>query len=460
MIKHVFAFFFGSVMLLFIFACNTNKDFTIGEELVNTKTNILSIDTCTIWSSTVKIDSVRTSGSGKALIGSFTEPIDIKNLETSTESNIDLGTIKADTYFEMALPTSTVSIDNEAVYESLTLSMKFSHDYYGDTTKSFTVEAYRINRKKDILGVSDILGITGFLYNTSRFTTSEFLGSKTVMPRPSRNDSVYITLSDDLGQDLFGKIKRQDDSITDQTKFIKYFKGFALKAPDAKAILGFNVADTSLFMRLHYHIGGVKYSLNFNVHQITGTNGNTYAQFNHVEVNRPLSPLDASLKKLENSVYSSRTKNQTYCQGSTGLMTKLEFPYLSKLLQVGSNIKILKAELILCPVKGSYKTIRLPNYLYLNYTDNLNTIGSFLSNGQSILTPVLTLDEQYGEQTQYSFDLTSFITSAVNQTTTSIPALEVSISSDLNYTTLKRVVLGDGIRGVNTAKLKILYWRY
>ena len=49
----------------------------------------------------------------------------------------------------------------------------------------------------------------------------------------------------------------------------------------------------------------------------------------------------ASLEKVD----ASRTAQQTFVEGALGLQTKLEFPYLTNLLDYGTNLTITSAEL-------------------------------------------------------------------------------------------------------------------
>lgn len=449
MAKQFFALFPVTISLLF-FSCSNNNTFTMGEELVDIKTNIISSDTSTIWSYTVKRDSVITSGFNKALIGVYQDR--------------ELGTITASTYLEIGIPGSSTITDVSAVYDSITLGLKFSHYYYGDTTKPYTIKAYKLTESmEDRLTVNG-----GYLYNTTalKYDESNLVGSATVIPKPSKNDSIVLSLSNNFGQDLFNKFKYQTTEVLNTNNFLKYLKGFILKPGNASsAILGFGARDTSLHMRLYYTYSGSNGStihtfLNFSVNTMYVNSTQTYVQFNNINVSRNSSDPLNSLHKLEDVVPSTATNNQTYCQEGTGLITKLEFPYLKQMLQTGTNVKILKAELILCPIRASYYSVTLPKNLYLNYTDNLNTFGSYLTSQGNTLVPTLTIDEHYNEKTQYSFDLTSYIASAITQTSSTIPALEVSIPYEQNNMTLSRVILGDALHKVNTAKLRILYWRY
>jgi hypothetical protein len=422
----------------------------MGEELVDIKTNITSIDTATIWSYTVKRDSVVTSGFNTALIGVYEDG--------------DFGKITTSTCFEFSKPSTGNITDVSAVYDSITLGLNYSHYYYGDTSQLYTVEAYKITENLE----DRFSANSGYLYNNTviNYDADNLLGTATVKPRPSRYDSIVIRISDQFGEDLFNNIKTQTSQVTNSTEFLKYLKGFTIKpGNNSKAILGFGVADTSLHLRLYYTYQSndaktIHTFLNLSTTQIVAGSSYVYAQYNRIENSFATTNSLKNLHKLEDLVPSTSTNNQTYCQDGTGLMTKLEFPYLKQLLQTGTNVKILKAELILCPIRASYNSVSLPKTLYLNYSDNLNTFGSYLTSQGYTLTPTLTIDDHYNEKTQYSFDLTSYVESVIAETSNTIPALEVSIPYEQNKMTLSRVILGDGLHKVNTAKLRILYWRY
>jgi len=445
MIKHILAFLIGTIFTLVLYSCNDVNSFTLGQDLVDAKTNVIITDSCTIKAYTIKSDSVVTSGSGTALVGKYTD-----NLMGNVA-------VEASSYFNVAFPTLPIDINpnDDYVFDSLTLCLHYSHYFYGDTTAPYTIEAHELTEK-----IESRVNTNGYLFNTSSvdYYPSKF-GEKTVRPRPSFHDSIHMRLDDVRGIDMLTKIMNREAQFDNAANFSDYFKGIVLKPGDFnKCVLGFYAADTSMYMRLHYHIGGTQYFIKFGLKNQT----DQVSQFNRVIPDFSNSTLkDSPPKRLDDRISSDKTANQTYIQGSTGLMTRLEFPYLKTLLE-GGNIKILSAELILSPIRNTYSMEPLPSSLVLNKLDNTNTNeGTLLTARGATLTPYLTIDPQYNEKTFYTFDLTSYITNVFQQTdNTIVPALGVYLSSDKNFSSLSRVILGDGYGTTNVSKLKITYWRY
>ena len=181
-------------------------------------------------------------------------------------------------------------------------------------------------------------------------------------------------------------------------------------------------------------------------------------QFNKIDDDLSFnkSPLD-TLRRLKDRLSSLKSGNATYCQGGTGFLTKIEFPYLKNLQFTTEHIKILKAQLILCPVKSTYKTIGLPPKLFLYEANDLNQIGYNLTD---TLSQHLTVDNIYNETTAYTLDITSYISSIIQDRTDNIPAVIVTLPNVDFKTTLERVILSNGLGQANSTRLKIWYWRY
>ena len=449
MIKHILAFLLGVIMISVFNSCNNVNSFTLGEDIVDIKSNVIFTDTCTIRSFTFKMDSVITSGTGVALVGRY------------VDTNMGNITINASTYFQVGLPSlPTFDPALTYVFDSLTLCLHNSHYVYGDTTKVYTIGAYRLTER-----INDKVPRTGYLYNTSRVAYDPVkLGETSLKPRYVMSDSVGIRLSDALGKELFSKIQNQDIQLSNSLNFLDYFKGFALVPGNSNnCVLGFNAYDTSknvVYMRLNYHQAGFNYFIDFKL-----TNGPPPLQFNRIQTDFSTSTqkdLNAStFKKQEDMVSSILTDNQTFCQAGTGFVTRLEFPYINKLLEAGT-IKILKAELSLAPVMNTYNLIPLPPKLGfdLNLLNSSNASKGALTNPNGY--PKFLDDSQYKEQTAFVYDVTDYVRSVILQNPDEAPAIGVSIttSSNLYFNTLDRVIWGDRFRNSNITKLKILYWRY
>ncbi len=83
------------LILLAFFSCNQdNQTFDIGGKYVDVQTDLRYIDTLTVSSFTVKLDSLRTSGlddgQGAVIVGKYHDP--------------EIGDVSASSYFKLMLP--------------------------------------------------------------------------------------------------------------------------------------------------------------------------------------------------------------------------------------------------------------------------------------------------------------------------------------------------------------------
>ncbi len=431
-----------SILILFaFFSCSPdNQTFDIGGKYVDVKTDLRYIDTLTVNSFTVVLDSLRTSGltdgSGSVTAGRYHDP--------------EIGDISASSYFRVTLP-GTRTVPSSAVYDSLALIMVDNNYSTGDTLVPLTLQVHRL---EEPLRVRE----DGFLYNTSKFNYSaEPLGSLTYRPRPNTHDTLSIRLSDELGEELLQLFLDKDDRILQLDNWLIYFKGLSVQSSAASnSIVGFATSVSLPAMRLYYHY--VDFT-SISDHRDFSIFGYTFNQFNHFEVTNPLFTLPASQKDM---VPVKLTNKQSFVQGGTGIVTRLEIPYLKNLLQLHENLRILKAELVLEPVRNTYKTIQLPKRIGLYSTDKYNRFGSILLNVNTgnPLVGTLVVDEEYQEGTSYTFDVTNFIQSKITEATDEIPALLVTISPNEIYTTADRLVLGSQINSDSKVILKLYYMNY
>jgi len=97
-------------------------------------------------------------------------------------------------------------------------------------------------------------------------------------------------------------------------------------------------------------------------------------------------------------------------QAGVGLVTRVDFAGISKILEEERNNILYKAELILKPVPGTYDEVSLPQNLLLYNTDKYNNLVSEIvdDNGYSVVADFY-YDEFYDETNYYRFDVTQFI---------------------------------------------------
>ena len=100
-------------------------------------------------------------------------------------------------------------------------------------------------------------------------------------------------------------------------------------------------------------------------------------------------------------------------------MTKIDFPTLQDIF-LYENWKVLKAELVIEPVKNSFDIFSLPKYLYIYQVSSTdyyltlrdergNSIIALKDDEGNNMAATFEFDEVYGEKTSYTFDITSFI---------------------------------------------------
>jgi|WetSurSiteA1Bulk_404760.scaffolds.fasta_scaffold05074_1 hypothetical protein len=433
----------GIIFVLIALLSCTNEDMTfqIGSRYVDPKTNVRYVDTLTVNSYTIKLDSMRTSGleDPSILVGKYLDDA--------------IGNIQSRSFFRVN-PPKTFSIPDNAVYDSLELIMTYTGYSLGDTNKTYTITAHRLTRA---LRTDE----GGYFYNTSSTQYDpENLGATTLMPWPNTNDTLWMRLDDNLGNELFTMLNEKDQIITESELFHFYFKGFALDFDgNNKAILEFNFpsktesSSTGAYyptMRLYYHYFDyvlVNEYVDFKI----GTE-NVDLQYNQFTISDPVFELPANQR---DKVPSSETDDVTYVQAGTGILTRLEVPFLKNLLAVHNYILIMKAEMVIEPVRNTYGIFPLPQDVSLYNSDQINRFGSsFRASGN------LSLDEIYQEDTYYTFDVTSYIKAKFEEVRNETPTFILTVSPENLYKSLDRIIVGSQGHEENRIKLKIYYVDY
>lgn len=368
-------------------ACvDENSD--LGRTLVDSSFYNVYVDTCTVDISTVLEDSIVTRGDSICQIGHYQDDT--------------WGSVTAAYYAEFSTASFTPDEDYSYTLDSLVLVMKHSGHYWGDTLTRPSIQVYRLAAPIELADGDD-------LYNhTTWATESTPLFSFTYRPRPGEARVHEIRLPDEWGQQLLDDLVNQEEYFDSQEDFKREFPGLAF-VPDesAQCISGFLVNDSSLCLTLHYHevaIQRTEKELTFSV--------NTDCAYTGIRHDCTGSALAQVQSGIENYVHSTDLEHRAYLQGLTGYYNQLEFPYLNELQDAGQIVSIESATLYLYPLKGSYnQTNQLPEDIRLYITDENNVLEDYVygSDGVTVQTGNLTVDEMFGRDTYYSFDLTEFI---------------------------------------------------
>ncbi len=384
-----------SLALLFVLIATSSCEkqyINFGTNFIdNSITNLVLVDSSTVEVSTVYIDSFVTSNTNTIFAGRFKDE--------------KFGVVQAQSFLQMGLPqSSTYDMPNGATFDSLEVILKLNKQYYGDTLSTYKIAIHQL--------VAPITYPTNqqfsfFNLNTREYASTE-LGSSQLVVSPFGRDTIAIKLSPDLGLDLFKKMQNKDAVTTTLAEFISYFKGLAIVGGSTnKLILGFS---DSLIMRMHYHKPTVFTDA---AHIDFGINQANY-QFNNITIDRSGSPI-AALGPTNKQLLSSATQNAGFSQYITGSIAKLRFPYIRDLYQLPNFIKIIKAQLIIKPVQGSFiAPYSLPPYLRLSGTNKTNLFGSDLTGASStgasaVQYGQLIIDNLYGTETAYTYDITNYL---------------------------------------------------
>jgi hypothetical protein len=434
------------VLLVVFTSCTKDESFKIGEKYLDVSTNISCIDTFTIHSYTIKLDSIKTSGLAQPamLVGKYTDP--------------EFGDVTSRSYYRFTLPTESLSsLPKDAVYDSIKLCLLYNKYYAGDTTKYFTIKVHRLLEK--------MVTQDGYFYNNESIGYSpDPLGSRTFKPKPhNRNhDSVWIKLDDAFGSELFDRIMSNDVKVENNTNFLINYRGLMLDYGDpCNAILGFHFPGNSETndpaIRLYYHFTNIaKHNKYLSFLSQSADYGK---EFNHIELTG--APVVNFPTKQSLKLPSTKTNDQTYVMAGLGIITRIEIPYLKNLFLLHKNIRLLSATLEFEPVKDTYKKFELPDSLSL-YTSNWDNhfIDAIKNSSNNQQYGSLYIDRLYQENTHYTFDVTSYLQSCLDGESDDIATLLLTVPPDNLFKTVERVVLGSGANSTNNMKLTVYYMFY
>ncbi|MBS1600720.1 MAG: DUF4270 family protein [Bacteroidetes bacterium] len=429
------------VMVIILISGCQKPTINFGTSFINNNTtNVVVVDTFRVALSTVLSDSFATAGTGVSLLGRYKDPY--------------FGTITSKAVLQIAPPASLPTISNLATYDSMSLILQINKTFYGDTTK---VQRYQVSQLQSVIQLPENQFT---FYNNSKFPFNPVpLGVADVQINPTQfvtsqkiNDTIKIRLSDVLGKELFRMLYNHSDTVKNLSTFLGYFKGLTVYPDDLSegSIYGFK--DT-VRMRIYYHEPGLVYTTLYSDFILN----NKSSQFNQITFDRSGTP-SSQIDSLHPEVKSTSTENIAFIQGATGLQVKALFPTIGALLQYPDYLNVLKAELTIKPIEGSYSpTFPLAPQLQLALTDQGNLVGSPLPFG----TGSLVVDYLSGANTSYVYDITPYIkqTITAGAINNQEKGLMIYIPTPAANTTFNRTIIGDQFNSkpVNQIKLKIYY---
>ena len=423
------------IIITLTLACTEQGE--IGSSINQSNVEVISLDTFTLNISTVILDSIVTSGSNQVLVGSYLDD--------------RVGRLTSTSYFQIGLPSTSLGDFREsAVLDSICLILPYNY-YSGDTTVPFTLSVHALEEAIEY-------GEDAFaLYNTNAFAfDTNPLTSYSFSPRPNRAKSLELRLPDELGNTWLSLLIENADIFDDLENFQDFFPGLVLTADsiNGHCTLGFraigttnddNEATSSTFIRMYYQESGEGRTLDFPL-------TNSSLQFNQITNDRRNTIL-ADLEAQKQALSSEQTENEAYIQAGVGLVTRVEIPYIDRLLELGNTSATMYAELIIRPVNNTFDIDKLPVSLNFFSSDQINRVGSSLEFNSRV-----GLDAEFDESTFYSFDITNYILAELNQDefTDNVFLLTLPAFSS----TVERLVLGDGDHPTNPMQLRVIITRF
>ncbi|WP_028296156.1 DUF4270 family protein [Olivibacter sitiensis] len=417
-------------------------------------------DTSTVLVSTHQFSELPSSNKEVILVGAV---------------NDELGTVTASSYFRIgnsAISSIAGSLPSDAQFDSLSLELPYNTYYYGDTTQYQTIALHRITEDMALVEVSSALEsdeIPVFVSGSALYTNSTFeydpipLGSTRFRPKPSAStgtstDTLMIKVNGEFGLDLWNKILAYDVRTTDSEQFLDYLKGFVLfPSSDAQSITGFYT--DSLTLRLHYSYYG---SDGMKTHSFISMkiDDRTY-QFNHIEHNRQNSEISTLEANVEGSISSTETDNKAYIQGLTGLVTKIQFPYMDEMMN-RNDLILNKAELIIESPNKNQDIYPSPSSLVLLVSNDYGVPSSLLPVSYETSTQTIGIQKATIGSTatnKYTFDLTEYISNYRSATNNAKKILYLSLPTSDLTATVNRLVVASG-QGKPLITLRMIYTKH
>lgn len=416
------------LILGFILSCTEYPDeFELGEEFIESKTNVTLIDTFSVEFSTTRIDTIESNGSGTLIIGKYSDDI--------------VGEIESSSYFQLGVPGTNYMEDDE-IFDSLSLVLNYNSYTFGDTLQTSSFSVYRLNENINYSYDNIIISSETFDYDP------EPIGQLSYLPRPNgETDSIVVQLSDQLGLELYNLLQEDSETIEYDENFINYFKGLVLipDDPNNNAMIGFS-NDVRLMLYTHIDdISTEEYYYQFDIYEETKL-------FNHYEYDfsaTNLSPLTSAGVELT----SDQLNGLAFIQGAFGLIVKVTFPSLNEILLFDRGT-IMEAELSIAPLINTFDEITLPSELYIYQSSNINTIFDY---SDYLVYSTLVEDELYDEDNYYTFDLTDYLNSEISDKYIDDNSLIITLPIGTLSNKFSRLIIDAESKNTN---LKIYYLSY
>jgi len=421
MLKSIFRITTLIIIVSLFSACKKNWN-DLGSQLIDQgDLIIISFDTLEIKTSIHTEDSLSSLNTATSYLGSIYET--------------DFGLSNAAIYSEFRIPSSEVVFGEDAVADSMILSLKIN-SYYGDTSSTLNINVHEMleqisTSETDSLGEESTITF----YSNQDFEIDNIsLATLAYTAEPTSNTSINITLTNDLAQSF---LDASSENFVDNTAFQEFFKGLYITCEqigEGGVLYELDLLNELSKISLHYH-NSVSDSLTYDF-QIN-SNADKMTRWSH----------DYSSTNIE-ALLEEESIDIGYIQGGAGLRTYLTLPSLASLKD--SNYVIHKAELSIPYFFSENDSLfSIPNKLGLAAVNSEGKL-ELLTEDQNV-QGASYFDGNANELNQtYTFNIARYIHKVIAEGYTNKLALYVP-TSVLNP---ERVLLSNGTE--NSISLKLL----
>lgn len=397
--------------------------------------DVVSNDTTTFISYTVREQKLRTDNISNYLIGVYQDPI--------------FGKTIAELYTQFRLPTNNIDMGDNVVLDSIVLSLDYNGSY-GDISIPQSLKVYKITEEmnpnrtyfsnKVFAHEAQPVGV---LWNHVHNLTDSIIAEDDTKAMPPQ---LRIRLDDSFGQDLIDKSKT---IFTNNDAFLDYFKGLYIQA-DSNQLGGgmLYYKPLSTFSRLTIYSNSTTDSV---LHLNIDNNSATSNYFSHNYKNW----------EVEQFITNPDTVNGEsvlYLQSNAGLKSKIFFPSIKNL----DSVLINKAELVITIVDDDFsKTYPPPGKLLVLRVDSLNENDFLLDQFEDISyyggSKKTEVDSNGIKYIRYRFNLARHVQQIVNGTIEDYGLFLLTFPSP---EIANRVIVGGNINMERSIKLNLIYTRY
>ena len=409
---------------MLIFSCETKTD--IGYDILPDD-DILDLnitDTTSIDVYTLLMDSLATDNVNTLLLGEYIDPI--------------FGYSKASFVCQYGLveyPYFTL----DHTYSSVVLTLPLDTSIYGNIANVQNITIYRLenNLDEDATYFAD--------HNPDEFTLGTIIGELSYTPNPT-DTAIYIPLSQAFGEELFDLPTNAPDSIFNDSIFkADYFSGIYVKTESADkdaAIIKTAINTESVITVLAEKIDDSETVIDS--FRIT-SNLSSNIRFNMFEH-------DYSTTSFYNQIddETGEPDSVAYVQAMGGLRTKIIFPFIEDLKELG-DIAIYRAELIINTESPS-----ITDEANFPVIEDMLLAGYDPENEYYLLSEYISATGYIGvaiNENSYSFDIAGYIRDILDRNIENNGLLLFAYSGSTNF---GRTVITSGNHS-NKMKLYITY---